>query len=73
MNDPREQRLRFSIEQKNRRRKGYPEFPLDEAFLAMMEEGMPPAGGMALGADRMVMLIANAASIDEVICFPFGQ
>ena len=73
LNDPREQRLRFSIEQKNRRRKGYPEFPLDEAFLAMMEEGMPPAGGMALGADRMVMLIANAASIDEVICFPFGQ
>ena len=72
LNDPREQRLRFAIERRNRRRKGYPEIPLDEDFLAMMEEGMPPAGGMALGADRMIMLIANAASIDEVICFPFG-
>ena len=72
LNDPHEQRFRFEIEKKNRRQREYPVYPLDEAFLAMMEQGMPPAGGMALGADRLVMLLANAASIDEVIAFPFA-
>ncbi len=71
LNDPYEQRLRLESGQTNRRQKGYSVYPLDEAFLAMMEQGMPPAGGMALGVDRLIMLFANASSIDEVIAFPF--
>ena len=72
LNDPLEQRQRFLEEQQKRRQAGYPVHPLDEAFLAMLEQGMPPAGGMALGIDRLVMLLADAASIDEAIAFPFA-
>ena len=71
LNDPQEQGRRFAAERQKRQEQGYPLHPLDEEFLGMMEEGMPPAGGMALGVDRLVMLLADAASIDEVIAFPF--
>jgi lysyl-tRNA synthetase class II len=39
----------------------------------MMELAMPPAGGIALGVDRLVMLLADAAQIDEVVAFPFDH
>ncbi|MBI2505437.1 MAG: EF-P lysine aminoacylase GenX [Candidatus Latescibacteria bacterium] len=71
LNDPREQRRRFGSERLRREEQGYPLHPQDEEFLQMMEQGMPPAGGMALGVDRLVMLMGDAAVIDEVIPFPF--
>ena len=70
LNDPREQRRRFMEERQQRRARGVPAVPLDEAFLAMMEAGMPPAGGVALGLDRLVMVLGNARSIDETVAFP---
>ena len=73
LNDPREQRQRFAAERHKRRERGLPLHPLDEEFLRMMEQGMPRAGGMALGVDRLVMLLAGASSIDEVLAFPFAE
>jgi lysyl-tRNA synthetase class 2 len=69
LNDPAEQRRRFVQAQGCRQQQGSPVYPLDEEFLAMMERAMPPAGGMALGVDRLVMLLVDAACIDQVMAF----
>ncbi len=67
LNDPAQQRERFA----RGARPG--DAPADEAFLAAMERGIPPAGGVALGLDRLVMVVAGAACLDEVIAFPLGH
>lgn len=73
LNDPAEQTRRFAAERAKRAALGYPVHPLDKEFLEMLRLGMPPAGGMALGVDRLVMLLADAPRIDEVLAFPFSQ
>ena len=68
LTDPREQRSRFEIERQKINKKHRPVFPMPEPFLAALEN-MPEAAGNALGLDRLVMLLANAADIDEVVAF----
>ena len=70
LTDPAEQRRRFEADLAQRRAQGLPAVPLDEAFLAALEEGMPPAVGMALGFDRLAMLLGGAPHIRDVL--PFG-
>jgi lysyl-tRNA synthetase class 2 len=68
--DAREQRARLERDQADRARLGLPAYPIDERFLAALEEGMPPSGGNALGVDRLVMLVAGVSDVRDVIAFP---
>jgi len=65
LTDPQEQRLRFERANRVRETRGAHAYPLPEAFLSCLER-MPPAAGMALGLDRLVMLFAGASRIEEV-------
>ena len=68
--DASEQRQRFLADLESRSALGRPEVPLDERMIAALERGLPPCAGVALGFDRLVMIAANAKSIDTVISFP---
>lgn len=68
LTDPLEQRQRFEHDESLRRRLGKPSQPLPEPFLRELER-MPPAAGIALGADRLVMLLTGCDSIDQVVAF----
>lgn len=67
---PVEQRARFEADRRARRRARRPVYDLDERFLAALEEGMPPAGGNALGVDRLVALALGLSTIRDVQAFP---
>jgi lysyl-tRNA synthetase class 2 len=69
LTDPVEQRRRFEAWTEERRAAGREVYPLDEAFLGALTVGMPPAGGIALGVDRLVMVLTGSDSLDAVIPF----
>lgn len=68
LNDPVEQRQRFEQANRVRAQRGAAVLPLPELFLAELP-AMPPSAGIALGVDRLVMLTAGYATIDEVVAF----
>ena len=69
LTDGAEQRRRLVEEQQWRREHGRPVYPLDEAFLEALPR-MPPSGGIAVGLDRVLMLMLGVDSIEEVLLFP---
>ena len=71
--DPAELRRRNARVNAQRQADGKPALPEESRLLAAMEAGLPPAVGVALGFDRLVMLAAGAKSIAEVMAFPFDR
>lgn len=67
LTDPVEQRRRFVKDMELRTQvygPGFPKNPLDEDFLSALSEGMPPSSGIAMGVDRLIMLLADEPEID---------
>ena len=71
LTDPAEQRARFAEANALRQKRGAPAYPPDEAFLAALEH-LPPSGGIALGLDRLLMILTDADSLDAVLPFRDG-
>src|SRR3989338_4830392 len=69
LNDPIDQRERLVRELKEKGKESTFE-ALDEDFILALEHGMPPAGGLGIGIDRLVMILTGQSSIREVILFP---
>ena len=67
LTDAVEQRARFISDMAEKEKLYGVSFPLDEEFLAALEHGLPPTGGIALGIDRLVMLMSGAKHIDDVM------
>jgi lysyl-tRNA synthetase, class II len=70
LNDPEDQRRRFEGQLKERERGDEEAHQMDENYINALSYGMPPAGGVGLGVDRLAMLFTDSKTIRDVILFP---
>lgn len=73
LTDPAEQRRRFQADNTRRRDTGLDEKPMDERLLAALEAGMPQCSGVALGFDRLLMLLTGSEDIRQVLAFDWAR
>lgn len=71
--DAREQEERFERDLESRRKSGLPQIPMDRRLLAALASGLPDCAGVALGVDRLLMMAAQAACIQDVLAFPVDR
>ena len=71
LNDPVLQAERFEEERTLRKKMGFPVFEADPAYLAALRAGLPPTGGIAVGIDRLVMVLLGAKDVRSVLAFPW--
>ncbi len=69
LTDATEQRARFEEDNRARRQRGLPELEIDERLLAALESGIEDCAGVALGLDRLLMVLLDLDSIDQVLTF----
>jgi lysyl-tRNA synthetase, class II len=70
LNDPEEQRRRFEGQLTERERGDDEAHQMDEDYIRALSYGMPPAGGVGVGVDRLAMLLTDSHTIRDVILFP---
>ena len=70
LTDPDEQRAKFELQQQMKAVLGDEVHPYDEEFLRALEHGMPPAGGLGMGIDRLLLVLLDAQSLRDLIMFP---
>jgi lysyl-tRNA synthetase class 2 len=70
LNDPIDQKERFEDQLKLGARGDFEAMVMDEDFVRALEYGMPPTSGLGIGIDRLVMLMTNQSTIQEVLFFP---
>ncbi len=70
LTDAKEQKKRFETDKKDRERMNKTKYPIDEDLIEALKEGIPAVSGIAVGVDRLVMLVADVSSIKETLFFP---
>ena len=73
LSDAKEQQQRFHKDQSQRKESGQPGIPADHRLIAALKDGLPDCAGVALGLDRLLMVLTGTEHINEVLTFPFDR
>jgi lysyl-tRNA synthetase class 2 len=73
LDDPMEQRQRFMTDNHRRQSENRATIPMDQRLLEALTNGLPACAGVALGIDRLLMVLEGCRDIREVVCFDFGR